>query len=102
MDSSSSRIYKILNLEQYHTLKNTGEFTGSDADKKDRFIHLCYSEQLDKTVAKWFNGQGELMICEFDAKEHNHVKIENGFPHIYEPSLKSDKIKSEFKYIPKE
>ncbi len=83
-------IYKIFRESEWAEFIKTGSFGGSLHDKRDGFIHMCAAAQLAGTLAKHFNGDGELVLAAFDGNDMENLKWEvsrggEDFPHIYGP-----------------
>jgi uncharacterized protein (DUF952 family) len=80
-------IYKILTESQWKEFQQNNEFKGSPIDLSDGFIHCSFKEQVEGTLKRFFSEvKEELFLSEVDPSGLN-LKIENGFPHIYENSL---------------
>jgi uncharacterized protein (DUF952 family) len=80
-------IYKILTESQWKEFQQNNEFKGAPIDIQDGYIHCSYKEQVEGTLQKHFSQiKEELFLSEVDASNLN-LKVENGFPHIYEDSL---------------
>jgi len=60
-------IYKICRESEWADAVAEGQFAGSSADRKDGFIHFSTANQMQKTAAKHFAGQTDLVLVEFDA-----------------------------------
>lgn len=82
-------VYKIVDSTSWHASKEKGVFDGSADDQQDGFIHLSTATQLSGTLAKHFQGQGELLLIGFDDKAINdglRWEVSRGgarFPHYY-------------------
>ena len=48
------------------------------------FIHFSYASQIAGTVARYYEGVSGLIVLVVDP-EGLDVRVENGFPHLYEP-----------------
>lgn len=55
-------IYKICERAAWRDAETAGVYGGSDADRRDGFIHFSTAAQLDGTAAKHFAGQTDLML----------------------------------------
>jgi uncharacterized protein (DUF952 family) len=66
-------------------------FSGSDADRRDGFIHFSARHQLLETARKHFAGQSGLVLIAFDAQALGpglRWELSRGgdlFPHLYAP-----------------
>lgn len=86
--------YKVLTGPEMEALERDGRFEGSEADRRDGFIHLSTAEQLTETVDKHFAGRDDLHVAAVDlvAYRAESVRWEPSrdgalFPHLYEPLL---------------
>lgn len=83
--------YKILTGPEMEAFERDGVFAGSEADRRDGFIHLSACDQLTETADKHFAGQDGLWIVGVDLDAHgDQVRWEPSrggrpFPHLYEP-----------------
>ena len=86
-----TQIYKIMHKTTWNSAKETGEFIGSEHDKRDGFIHFSTEEQLAGTLAKHYQGQHDLLLLAFSASDFSeNLKWEPSrdgalFPHLYAP-----------------
>lgn len=82
-------IYKICERAAWREAERLGVYGGSDADRRDGFIHFSTAAQLAGTAAKHFAGQADLMLVAVDdAKLGPALKWEPSrggelFPHLY-------------------
>jgi len=81
-------IYKICTAAEWQMALAAGAFTGSQADRRDGFIHLSAARQLRETVAKHFAGRDGLVLIAYDAAALAGLKWEASrggdlFPHVY-------------------
>ena len=66
-----------------------GEFSGSDLDHRDGFIHLSSRKQVAGTLERHFAGVADLVIVEIDANAiaaSVRWEVSRGgelFPHLY-------------------
>ena len=69
--------------------EQAGIYAGSEADRRDGFIHLSTAAQLAGTAAKHFAGQSDLLLVAVDADAlGSALKWEPSrggelFPHLY-------------------
>jgi uncharacterized protein (DUF952 family) len=59
-------IYKICARSAWREAEAAGRYIGSDADRRDGFIHFSTAAQLPGTAAKHFAGLTELMLVAVD------------------------------------
>ena len=84
-----SIVYKICSKSEWDKAVIENNYTGSEVDNKDGFIHLSTKEQLEETVLKHFKGQENLLIICFSVtKIEDKLKWEISrnqelFPHYY-------------------
>ena len=92
------RIYKILRLEEWATLRTSGRSAGASVDVLDGFVHFSASDQVKATLNKHFRKDSELMLlaCESDAMgdclRWEPARGGDMFPHLYRDLLLSDVI----------
>lgn len=55
-------LYKIMSRREWETAQAQGIYEGSDADRRDRFIHLSAAHQVRATAQKHFSGQSDLLL----------------------------------------
>lgn len=86
--------YKVLTGDEMAVLERDSRFEGSEADRRDGFVHLSTAEQLTETVDKHFAGRDDLHVAAVDlaAYREESVRWEPSrggalFPHLYEPLL---------------
>jgi uncharacterized protein (DUF952 family) len=84
-------IFKIATDVAWAEACRTGQFKGSDADRRDGFIHLSAAHQLAETARRHFSGQEGLVLIAVDARAlSGALKWEASrggelFPHVYGP-----------------
>ena len=84
-------LYKICPATLWQEAKRAGVFRGSEADRRDNFIHFSTAAQVAETAAKHFAGQSDLLLISVDARKlGNALKWEPSrggalFPHLYAP-----------------
>lgn len=87
----SSIIYKIVPATLWQDALNRGEFKGASIDLTDGYIHLSTAEQARGTAARYFAGQGGLLLVAVDAEKLGDKLIYEPsrggdlFPHLYAP-----------------
>jgi uncharacterized protein (DUF952 family) len=88
---AGTAIFKIADLNAWSEACANGVYEGSDADKRDGFIHFSARHQLAETAKKHFSGQTGLVLIAFDAQalgpELRWEASRGGdlFPHLYAP-----------------
>ncbi len=84
-------IFKIATANAWRDAGRTGWYLGSDADRRDGFIHLSAAHQVAETAAKHFAGETDLLLIAIDAARIGPgLKWEPSrggdlFPHLYGP-----------------
>lgn len=82
-------VYKILTVEDWEAFRLTGEYVGSADDKRDGFIHLSTSAQMQGTLDKHYKTVPKVIIVELEAANMGPAlkyEISRGgaaFPHLY-------------------
>lgn len=78
-----------MRLSDWEAALAAGSYDGSDDDRRDGFIHLSNSTQLDGTARKHFAGQAELILVAFSSRDLGAAlrwEPSRGgalFPHLY-------------------
>ena len=86
-----TKIYKIINKDEWQQARSLGRYDGSADDRRDGFIHFSTAQQLHATAAKHFAGRNGLVLLQLDAyRLGNALKWEPArdgalFPHLYGP-----------------
>lgn len=84
-------IYKICEYAAWREAERRRAYDGSDADRRDGFIHFSTAAQLAGTAAKHFAGQADLMLVAVDgdrlgpALKWERSRGRELFPHLYGP-----------------
>jgi uncharacterized protein (DUF952 family) len=82
-------IYKILPAAMWAEAKRAGVFRGSEADRRDGFIHFSTAAQVAETAAKHFAAQDDLVLLRVASETLGAaLKWEPSrggalFPHLY-------------------
>jgi uncharacterized protein (DUF952 family) len=82
-------VYKICPEAALEEARKSGRFDGSADDARDGFIHLSAGHQVAGTLAKYFAGQGDLVLLAIDPDqlgERLRWETSRGgelFPHLY-------------------
>ena len=86
---TDSAAFKVLTDAEMTTLEREGRFGGSDADRRDGYVHLSTAAQLTATVDKHYAGQTGLHVAEVDlealgdAVRWERARGGEAFPHLY-------------------
>jgi uncharacterized protein (DUF952 family) len=84
-------IYKLLSRAQWRDAVAKGVFDGSEADRRDGFIHFSTAGQLRETARRHFSHQDDLVVLAVPAEalgEDLEWEPSRGgalFPHLYAP-----------------
>lgn len=82
-------VYKICPAALWRRAERDGVFRGSADDRRDGFIHFSTAEQVAETAAKYFAGQGDLLLIAVKATPLGAAlkwEASRGgalFPHLY-------------------
>jgi uncharacterized protein (DUF952 family) len=82
-------IYKICCREEWARAERDGFYAGSDIDRADGFIHFSLAPQVPGTLAKYYAGDGELVLVAVDperlgtALRYEPSRGGTLFPHLY-------------------
>ncbi len=85
----SSLIFKIVEEAEWRDARPDAAYGGSEADKRDGFIHLSAEDQVAATAAKWFAGRTGLLLVAVDGAALGadlRWEVSRGgesFPHLY-------------------
>jgi len=88
-----SLIYKILRQPEWKRFQETGIFLGSTDDRRDGFIHLSTSAQLQGTLDKHYMQGDMIIIAEVNVSGLGQAlkyEVSRGgaeFPHLYDQLL---------------
>ena len=80
-------IYKIAGDEEWRSAERAGVYEGSEADRRDGFIHFSTASQVDETARRHFAGRTDLLLIAV-ATEGLDLRWEPSrggelFPHLY-------------------
>ncbi|HEY5072683.1 MAG TPA: DUF952 domain-containing protein [Caulobacteraceae bacterium] len=90
-------IYKILSRAEWRQAVAKGRFDGSNADRRDGFIHFSIARQVNETARLHFSGRADLVLLEVRTSGLGaNLKWERSrggelFPHLYGP-LSCDRV----------
>ena len=82
-------IYKIFRRPEWDAFRTAGQTAGAPVDLADGFVHFSTASQVVETVAKWFEGQSDLVLVAFDSDALGEAlkwEASRGgalFPHLY-------------------
>ena len=96
-------IYKIINKNEWHKIKDSGTYLGTSKDLEDGYIHFSGEDQVKSTLKKFFDKQKDLILLKVDTLKLDHLLWEqasdgNMFPHLYS-SLDVSNIINDFEII---
>ena len=84
-----SKVFKVCEEDDWESTKNEDLFLGSQADRRDGFIHFSTSEQLEETLEKYFKSKSPLYLLEVKTEDVELVweigRNNQLFPHLYSP-----------------
>ena len=81
-------IFKIINLDEWQNVKQSGTYLGSSKDKEDGYIHFSGEDQVKGTLEKYYSKQENLVLLKVETLKLDHLIWEqasdgNMFPHLY-------------------
>jgi uncharacterized protein (DUF952 family) len=82
-------IYKICERTAWRDAERAGIYRGSEADRRDGFVHFSTAAQLAATAVQHFAGQRDLMLVAIDgdalgaALKWERSRGGDLFPHLY-------------------
>ncbi len=82
-------IFRLCSADDWTAFQSAGSFAGSDADRRDGFIHFSAAAQVAETAAKHYAEAGPLVLLAADADAlGDALKWEPSrggalFPHLY-------------------
>ena len=83
------KVFKVCEEDDWTSTKNEELFFGSQADRRDGFIHFSTSEQLEETLEKYFKSKSPLYLLEVKTEDVELVweisRNNQLFPHLYSP-----------------
>ena len=93
-------IFKIIDKDDWQKAKQLGTLEGSDADKKDGYIHFSEEDQVPETLKKHYLHKENLILLKVNTLKLEHLLWEqasNGhmYPHLYSP-LDIKNVEDEF------
>ena len=96
-------IFKIIDLDEWQNVKQSGTYLGSSKDKEDGYIHFSGEDQVKGTLEKYYSKQENLVLLKVETLKLDHLIWEqasdgNMFPHLYS-SLDLSNVVEEFEII---
>mgnify|MGYP002864239743 CR=1 FL=1 len=93
-------IFKIIDVNDWQKVKDSGAYSGSSKDIKDGFIHFSGEDQVKGTLEKYYSKQKNLVLLKVETLKLDHLIWEqasdgNMFPHLYS-SLDLSNVVDEF------
>ena len=93
-------IFKIIDLDQWQNVKQSGTYLGSSKDKEDGYIHFSGEDQVKGTLETYYSKQENLILLKVETLKLDHLIWEqasdgNMFPHLYS-SLDLSNVVDEF------
>ena len=81
-------IFKIIDLDEWQKVKETGTYSGSSKDREDGYIHFSGEDQVKGTLEKYYSKQENLVLLKVETLKLDHLIWEqasdgNMFPHLY-------------------
>jgi uncharacterized protein (DUF952 family) len=82
-------VFKILPANEWRQAESAGQFSGSELDRQDGFIHLSAAHQVQTTADRYFAGHNKLVLLTVDADSLGadlRWEVSRGgqlFPHYY-------------------
>jgi uncharacterized protein (DUF952 family) len=83
-------IFKIIDFDEWHNVKQSETYLGSSKDIEDGYIHFSGEEQVKGTLEKYYSKQENLILLKVETLKLDHLIWEqasdgNMFPHLYSP-----------------
>ena len=93
-------IFKIIDIDEWQKVKDSGAYSGSSKDIEDGFIHFSGEDQVKGTLEKYYSKQKNLVLLKVQTLKLDHLIWEqasdgNMFPHLYS-SLDLSNVVDEF------
>ena len=83
------KVFKVIEEDDWESIKNKDFFLGSKTDRSDGFIHFSSSEQLEETLEKYFKSKSPLYLLVVKTDDVKFVwemsRNNQLFPHLYGP-----------------
>ena len=83
-------IFKIIDIDEWQKVKDSGAYSGSSKDIEDGYIHFSGEEQVLDTLKKYYQNEKNLVLLKVETLNLVHLLWEqasdgNMFPHLYSP-----------------
>ena len=83
-------VYKVMTRADWEAFDRSGEYQGSEADRRDGFIHLAAADQLSSVCRRHFADRHDLILLALDPdKFGQQIRWEEAhdrhYPHLYGP-----------------
>ena len=93
-------IFKIIDIDEWQKVKDSGVYSGSSKDIEDGFIHFSGEDQVRGILEKYYSKQENLILLKVETLKLDHLIWEqasdgNMFPHLYS-SLDLSNVVDEF------
>ena len=93
-------IFKIIDIDEWQKVKDSGAYSGSSKDIADGFIHFSGEDQVKGALEKYYSKQENLILLKVETLKLDHLIWEqasdgNMFPHLYS-SLDLSNVVDEF------
>ena len=93
-------IFKIIDIDEWQKVKDSGAYSGSSKDIADGFIHFSGEDQVKGALEKYYSKQENLILFKVETLKLDHLIWEqasdgNMFPHLYS-SLDLSNVVDEF------
>lgn len=93
-------VYKVLTESEWNAFQESGQFSGSEDDLRDGFIHLSTKEQVDGVIERFFSGRHPLYVAEFSGSDFlqritwEATSSKEFYPHLYGSDLFVNELRS--------
>jgi len=93
-----NNVFKIFTESEWSNFQETGQFSGSEDDIRDGFIHLSTKEQVDGVIERFFPGKHPLYVAEFSGPEFikqltwEASGSKDIYPHLYNLDLFTSEV----------
>ena len=93
-------IFKIIDIDEWQKVKDSGTYSGSSKDTEDGFMHFSGEDQVKGTLEKYYSKQENLVLLKVETLKLDHLIWEqasdgNMFPQLYS-SLDLNNVVDEF------
>lgn len=86
-------VYKVFTEVEWKLFQKTGQFSGSEDDLRDGFIHLSRKNQVKNVIKKYFSRKAPVYVATFSNPGLlKRIKWETSssndvYPHLYDADL---------------